>query len=87
MQHLKLNAKRIIYLLAKGKRQLRDMGGELKKGRNGINQNVLDLKILRRLIKKELVARSEFGDGYYLTDEGKKIAKSIVDEIDEYKRW
>lgn len=46
--------------------------------------------ILQRLQKKGLVARIPFGkfnDKYYLTDEGRKLADEIIDEIDEYKRW
>lgn len=85
MQFLKKATKRIIYTLTKKNFQ------ELRSLRNGdgTTRNTLEstLKILRGLIKKGLVARSEFGDGYYLTEEGKKIAKPIIDEIDEYKRW
>lgn len=85
MKHLKKPAKRILYLLTKTNfKELR-----LLRNADGKSANTLEstLYILKGLIKKGLVARSEFGDGYYLTGEGKKVAKPIVDEIDEYKRW
>lgn len=83
MQHLKKSAKRILYRLSnKNFKQLREFGQDQgKRHRNS------DYYILKRLIEKGLVARSEFGDGYYLTDEGKKVADKITQEIDEYKRW
>lgn len=59
------------------------------RGSNGKKIDSANLKILRNLRKKGLVDLTEYVDGniYSLTDEGKKIAKPIVEEVDEYKRW
>ena len=48
-----------------------------------------NLKLLRHMRGRGLVGMTEYPDGniYYLTDEGKKIAKPIAEEIDEYKTW
>lgn len=74
-----------MYLLfKKTNRTIREFSnGRGKDGSNAARQ------ILFRLKKKGLVAMTEYPDGniYYLTDEGDKVAKPIVDEIDEYKRW
>lgn len=82
---MKLPAKKIIYLLYKNtNRKLWEFSnGRGEKGKNAAEQ------ILRRLKKKGLVGMSEYSDGsiYYLTDDGDKIAKPIVAEIDEYKIW
>ncbi len=87
MQHLKIPTKKILYLLAKKNfQQLRLLRNS--DCSNGCSTKIkTTLKILRGLIKKGLVARSEFGDGYYLTEQGKIIVKPIVEEIDVYKRW
>jgi len=54
----------------------------------------LTIQILRTLQKKGLVDKipyhtklNKLGDKYYLTDEGRKLADEIIEEIDEYKRW
>jgi len=85
MAFLKKPAKKILYLLhKKTNRQLWEFSnGHGKEGKK------LASDILTGLKKKGLVEMSKYSDGniYYLTDEGRKIAKKIVDEIDEYKRW
>ncbi len=88
MRKFEKPVKRILYLLAsrKSSQQLRELNNH--ESNNGCSTTLsATTQILRRLIEKGVVARSEFGDGYYLTDKGKEVAKSIVDEIDEYKRW
>ena len=63
------------------------------RGSNGKQIDSANLKILRNLRKKGLVDMTEYMDGniYSLTEEGRKVAKPIVEEIDEiiaeYKRW
>ncbi len=84
MDNIRKSSKRILYRLGKRNFQkLDELGSGLGRGSKGVR---LDLKTLRRLIQKGLVAKSEF-DGYHLTPEGKKVAEKIVKEIDEYKRW
>ena len=84
-KHFKINAKRIIYLLFK--KTNRNLW-EFRNGK-GTESDHANIEILRRLKKKGFVEMTKYTDGsiYYLTDEGDKIAKPIVDEIDEYKRW
>ena len=86
IQRLKQRAKRILYLLKKNTNcKLYEFSfGDGKEGQ------VLSMKVLSGLIKKDLVAKTIYKHGhnqYYLTDNGEKIAKPIIDEIDEYKRW
>lgn len=77
--------KQILYLLyKKTNRKL----WEFRSG-NGNTIDHANLEILRNFKKKGLVAMTEYPDGniYYLTDEGDKVAKPIVEMVDEYKRW
>lgn len=84
MVKIRNSGKRILYRLGKRNFQkLSDLGSGLGRGSKGTRA---DLIVLKRLIKKGLVANSEF-DGYHLTPEGKKVAEKIVKEIDEHKRW
>lgn len=79
------NAKKILYMLyKKPNREL----WEFSNGRGGKGKEAA-IKILRRFKKKGLVGMIENPDGnkYYLTEEGDKVAKPIVEEVDEYKRW
>ncbi len=82
---LQNSGKRVVYLLFKKPNR------KLWEFRNGKGKDAdhANLEILRRLQKRGLVGMSYYTDGsiYYLTDEGDKIAKPIVKEIDEYKRW
>lgn len=84
-KHFKINSKRIIYLLFKKTNR------KLWEFRNGAGSKADhgNLEILRRLRHKGLVDMTKYLDGniYYLTDEGKKVARPIVDEVDEYKGW
>jgi hypothetical protein len=85
MIKLRDSGKRVIYLLfKKTNRKL----WEFRNG-SGPKGDHANIEILRRLKKKGLVGMANHSDGaiYYLTNEGDKIAKPIVDEIDEYKRW
>ncbi len=86
VQFLKLRAKRILYLMGT-KVNWKLYQFSFGEGRDG---QVLSMKVLSRLIKKGLVAKTVYEPGnnlYYLTDKGDKIAKAIVNEIDEYKTW
>ena len=54
----------------------------------------LTIQILGTLQRKGLVDKIPYrtelhklSDKYYLTDEGRKLADEIIEEIDEYKRW
>lgn len=95
---LKNEAKRILYLLGKSNRKLIDfrVGGGLH--RKFEQQDKKNHIILARLIKKGLVAQEKYplrgGENkfswqayYYLTDDGKKVAEKIAEEVDEHKRW
>lgn len=85
MNFLKKDAKRIVYLLFK---KTNRTISEFRNGKGEIIDHA-NIEILRRLKKKGIVAMTQYPDGniYYLTDDGEKLAKPIVDEIDEFKRW
>uniref|UniRef100_A0A6M3M8W3 Uncharacterized protein n=1 Tax=viral metagenome TaxID=1070528 RepID=A0A6M3M8W3_9ZZZZ len=89
-QHIKKRVKRILYTLyQKTNRELWEFAfGE---GREGQRRA---LEILNRLIKKGFVGKIAYkamdpnhACKYYLTEEGKNIAKDIAKEIDEHKSW
>lgn len=89
-QHFKKRVKRILYTLyQKSNRELWEFNfGDGKEGRHK------SLEILRRLIKKGLVGKIDYKSKdpnhackYYLTEEGKNVAKDIAKEVDEHKRW
>ena len=97
MDRLTKPAKRILYVLRKKGNcyRLELSFGEKKYGRKQ------SAKILQRLIKKGLVSshksylyennKSIARSNYYLTDEGKKVADEIIqevkDEYDYYNEW
>jgi uncharacterized protein YjhX (UPF0386 family) len=84
-KHFKLNSKKALYLLfKKTNRKLWEF-----RGNKGAKIDHANLEILRRLKTKGLIDMTKFSDGniYYLTIEGKNVAKPIVNEVDEYKRW
>lgn len=95
---LRNEAKRILYLLSKSNRKLIDFrvgGGLHRKFEQQDKQNHI---ILKRLIKKGLVGQEKYplrgGENkyswrayYYLTDDGKKVAEKIAEEVDEHKSW
>jgi len=90
MTHLQKQAKIILYRLAKQMNQKFCHIGSCVENRSRTeSEKNSDKQTLIRLKKKGLVGMTEYTDGniYYLTDEGEKMAKSIVEEIDEYKRW
>ena len=89
---LGMSGRRIMYVMYKTPNRtlanfsfcgLRGAGSRGKLGRKGA------YKILCRLRDKGLVGITEYSDGniYYLTEEGRKVAKPIVEEIDDYKQW
>lgn len=83
--HFKTQAKKILYMLyKKPNREL----WEFSNGRGGKGKEAAK-KILQRFKKKGLVRMIENpgGNKYYLTDEGDKVAKPIVEVVDECKRW
>jgi len=82
--HYKLNAKRILYKLRKGSQGIFSLSelGLSTQGR-GKNGEHTDRETLIRLIKKGLVAITKTKK-YYLTDDGKKVADEIVQEVDAY---
>jgi len=80
-----MQGRKILYMLyKKPNRKLWEFSGG--RGRKGTDAAI---RILRRFKKKGLVRMIENpgGNKYYLTDEGDKVAKPIVEEVDEYKRW
>lgn len=84
MEHFKKNAKRILYKL-RGQKYLELYQFTNGRGKKGADA---DLHTLRRLIKKGLVSRSDLVfEGYCLTEEGRKVAQQIAEEVDEYKSW
>ncbi len=88
MRKFEKPTKKILYLLASHNKSQQLRALRNSDGSNGCSTKIeTTSQILRGLIKKGLVARSEFGDGYYLTEQGKIVVKPIVEEIDEYKRW
>jgi len=95
---LRKESQRVLYLLRKSNRKLTDfrVGGGLN--RKYETQDKKNYEILKRLIKKGLVAQEKYplrgGENkfswqayYYLTDDGKKVAEKIEEEVDEHKSW
>ena len=92
MVKLRKSGKRILYVLHKKTNcKITDfsfcgLNGGGSRGKVGKHAA---FKILYRLEEKGLIGITNYPDGniYWLTDEGEKVAKPIVKEIDEYKEW
>ncbi len=88
---LQLSGKKLLYRLLKGNylkcKSLSELASDANYPSSRKNGRFNDLTTLRRLIKKGLVFRNKFEDGYHLTTEGRKVAEEIALEVDEYKRW
>lgn len=90
MTYLKKESKVIMYRLAKKTNQtIRQISSCTENRSPTESERLSDKVVLARLKKKGLVGMTlySYGGLYFLTDEGEKTAKPIVEEIDEYKRW